>query len=143
MSLTPVPIKDNIVDQQGNLSLAWLMFFNGLYEGDAGETWTPTFTSLTEVGGSATITGAYYQISNSLLYFAVTVTPATNTSSTAGTTYINNFPLTMNEDGVCIAAYSGGGTSAGWIDSTNNRIYTPGWSTVAAPVTIAGLIVAR
>lgn len=129
----------------------WLEFLNGLWVGDTGTpssgtgSWTPTFTGLTEVGGAATITGKVFKFSQQLAYFWARIVPVTNTSSTLGTTYINNLPLDVLSFGACIAVVENitGGSASGIVEPTNNRIYTPSWTTVTSPITISGTIEAR
>lgn len=141
--VTSPPINEPILDNKGNLNLSWLMFFNQISIGDTGTEWTPAFTSLAETG-TATFSGIYYKISQRLTYFRSVVTPATDTSSTAGTTYINNFPLTINANGQCLASSgTAGSVTAGSVVASSNRIYVPGWSAITVPVTITGLIEAR
>lgn len=135
----PAPIQEKVIDDSGYPSLPWVLFFSGMYDGDSGTNWTPTFTSLTEAGGSATITGKYYRISQYLTLFRVTITPATSTTSTAGTTYIDNFPVNFTSDGICFAVSGGTGSNSGHIVASNNRIYTPAWNSVTVPLTILGI----
>ena len=137
--IRPAPLYNPVVDDQGKPTIPWTIFFNSLYEGDSGTEWTPTFTSLTEVGGAATITGAYYRLWRRLCYFRVQIVPVTNTSAVAGTTYIDNFPLLFSNDGACWAMAGNTGTSAGHVVASNNRIYVPAWTTVTVPVTIIGI----
>jgi hypothetical protein len=138
------PTQQPLVDKNGAATLMWMLFFNGMFEGDAGEDWTPTLANLTEVGGAATKSGRLYQINQNLVYFTATITPVTNTSSTAGTTYINNFPLTLAADAACLAVAGNVGLgAAGHIVASNNRIYTPAWATITTPVTVIGLAAAR
>jgi len=139
MTRQPPPTRDAITEKKGELSMPWLLFFNQTFNGDSGATWTPTFTNLTSVG-TPTFTGRYYQISSFLTYFNVLITPGTNTSSTAGTTYINNFPLTVNSTGFCLSLSNNIGGALGVANSTNNRIYTPGWTTVTTPINVIGII---
>jgi hypothetical protein len=141
-NFNPPPIQEPMIEQEGTCRLAWALFFNSLFTGDTGTAWTPTFTSLTTVG-TPTITGAYYRISQGLYYFRVTITPATSTTSTAGTTYINNFPLTLQSDGACLAVSGNLGTAAGHCVASNNRIYVPAWSAVTVSLSIVGLVEAR
>lgn len=137
-SATPPPAIHPLIDDKGLCSLQWLLHFNGLYEGDTGTSWEPTFQSLTEVG-SPTITGRYYRILRRVCFFLVSVVPATNTSATAGTTYIDNFPLTFSSDGICFAVTGGLGSSSGHIIASSNRIYVPGWTAITVPLTVAGI----
>lgn len=143
MPSQPPPIQEQLTDDTQSLTFPWILFFNQMFTGDLGVSWTPTFTSLTEVGGSATITGRYYQISQALCYFNVTITPVTNTSATAGTTYVNNFPLTAFANGICFAVSGNLGTNSGMVTASNNRIYVPGWAAVTVPITIIGLVEAN
>jgi hypothetical protein len=143
-SVKPPPIYQPIItDETGVAALPWVLFFNNIFTGDTGTNWTPQFTNLTVVGAAPTITGRYYKLSQALSFFRVKIVPGTNTSSTAGTTYINNFPLTMSADGVSFAVSGllGGGT--GMCDQASNLIYPPGWSAVTVPLTILGLVEAQ
>jgi len=146
MSLFPPPNSQNIVNSNKDLTapLQWISFFNQTYTGDAGQSWLPTFTSLTTTVGSPTITGYYTQLSKYVCLFNIVVTPASGgtTSATAGTTYASNFPLTMNGDGVCWAVANNLGTSAGMCTQINSRVYVPTWTTVSNPVTVIGLVLA-
>lgn len=134
----PPPNRAEIIDESGLPTIPWALFFENIWNGDTGRTWTPTFTSLTEVGGAATITGKIYRIGRNLCYFTVTVTPVTNTSATAGTTYINNFPLNIRGNGACFALASNTGGNSGMVVQTSQRVYVPGWTTVTVPVTVVG-----
>lgn len=119
------------------------MFFQSLYNGDTGTSWTPTFVSMTEVGGAATYTGKIYRIGQRLTYFTIIVTPVTNTTATAGTTYCDNFPLTLDANGTCLASSGVVGSTGGMCLASSNRIYVPGWAAITTPVTIAGIVEAR
>jgi hypothetical protein len=134
------PIFDPVVDTSGKANLSWVLFFNKLSGGDSGTSWTPNFVSLTETGGAAGKTGKYYKLSNNICFFRVTITPVTSTSSTAGTTYIDNFPLTPINDGLCGATAGTFGGTLGVVTSSVNRIYTPGWSGVSVPVNVYGFV---
>jgi len=143
MTLPLLPPKtEPLVEKKDNFAtLNWLVFFDQLADGDAGTTWTPTFVGLTEVG-TATKTGVYYRISKKLVYYRIVITPGTNTSATAGTTYCNNFPLTMSAAGAVFSlsdytAAINGSTAA------NNRIYTGSWAALTTPVTILGIVEAN
>lgn len=139
MSVQPPPVRNPLTEAQGSLTMPWLLFFNQTFNGDAGTTWTPTFTSLT-TSGSPTITGRYYQISQYLCYFNILITPATNTSATAGTTYCNNFPLTMSSNGFCVSLSNNLGGGLGMATASSNRIYTPTWTTVTTPINLIGVV---
>lgn len=136
--VAPPPLIDKLVDKEGIASLAWTLFFTQMYSGDTGTAFTPEWTSLTEVGGSASFDAIYYKI-GSLVFFRVTITPVTNTSATAGTTTIDNFPLTFKGDGVCFAVTAGVGGNAGHVAVSGNKIYVPGWTTIATALTVVGI----
>lgn len=140
MTLESPPSRHPLTDENGTLSMPWLLFFNQTFNGDSGTSWTPTFTGLTEVGGSATITGRYYKISNYLCYFNILVTPVTNTSAVASTTYVNNFPLTSSANGVCATVTSTLGGGLGIVQASSNRIYVPAWTTVTTPINVLGIV---
>ncbi len=142
MSLEPPPILNPLVDEKGVATLPWILYFNQLFIGDAGASWTPTFTSLA-ITGTPTITGRYYKLSQALCYFSVTITPATDTTATAGTTYIDNFPLTASANGICFAVSGNLGTVSGMVVASNNRIYVPAWSAVTVPLTVVGMVEAN
>lgn len=140
-NLKPPPIYDEMIDQSLKATISWSLFFDAIFRGDNGTSWTPTFTSLTEVG-TPTITGKYFRV-GALVYFWVKIVPGTNTSAVAGTTYINNFPLTLRSDGANLAVSGLLGSNAGMCDSATNRIYPPAWTTVTVPLTIVGLVEAN
>lgn len=122
---------------------AWIDYFRDAHRGDAGNDWTPTYTSLTETG-AATHTGFYKRLSQTLYQVRVRIVPGTNTSSTAGTTYLNNFPLTGSAFGSLTAINETTLLPIGTaVFASNGRIYTPTWANVTAPITISGLIEAR
>ena len=140
MTVKPPPTRNPLTEKQGELTMPWLVFFNQMYSGDAGTVWqTPTFQNLTQVG-TPVITGRYYQISQYLCYFNVLITPGTNTSATAGTTYIDNFPLTANASGICLTVSNNLGGGLGMVNATTNRIYVPSWTTVTTPLNIIGIV---
>lgn len=140
MTTNRPPIIGELIDQTGKASLPWIQFFNQMYDGDLGTDWTPNFENLTEVGGDATIEGRYYQVTKGLAFFRVDVTPVTNTSATAGTTYIDNFPLEVNANGFCLSVSGNLGGSLGIVRSSDGRIYVPTWTTVTNVVTILGMV---
>lgn len=137
-SVKPPPTYAKLAEADGKASIPYLLYFDQIYRGDTGTSWTPAFTSLTTVG-TPTITGRYYQISKSLCVFKIDITPATSTTATAGTTY-SNFPLTMAGNGVCFAVSGLLGTNAGMCDRATNRIYVPSWSAVTVPLTVFGIV---
>lgn len=137
--IQPAPIKDNLTTEDGDISFTWVTFFNQLYNGDTGTAWTPSFTNLTVVGAAPTITGSVYRIGQSLAYFSIKIVPGTNTSSVAGTTYVNNFPVSVKTPGPCFVLSGNLGGSIGMIENSSSRIYTPVWATVATTLWVVGM----
>jgi hypothetical protein len=138
MSIDPPPISDLMIEQNGMARIPWILFFNNVFEGDGGLSWTPTFVSLGQTG-VPTITGRYYRINQRTCMFFVTITPATNTSSVAGTTYISNFPLSFVHNSVCLVGTGSGAVQAiGGIRASDNRIYTPAWTNETITLTVIG-----
>lgn len=136
MTTNPAPITQPVLDDNGLPTLPWTLFFNQNFEGDGGTSWSPTLTSLT---GTATATGRFYRLSQYLVFFTINITPSGNTSSTSGTTYVGNFPLTFNNDGFNTVVSGTAGGAIGMNVRGNNRIYFPAWTNVSAPLTIFGL----
>lgn len=133
------PIYEVLANDEGKATLPYILFFNNLVAGDIGTSWNPTFTGLTEVG-TATKTGVYFIISNTLVYFRIIITPATSTTSNAGTTYVDNFPLTINAPAIFGAIAGNANAALGTTNASNNRLYTPGWAALTTPVVLAGII---
>lgn len=144
--ISPPPIFDPLFDisQQpvdGKAKLSWVLFFQQVFAGDTGTSWTPIFTGLTTVGGSPTITAKYYRIGRSMVYFSVRIVPASggSTTATAGTTQITNFPLRFLADGSCEAvAGGGGGANSGQMIIGTTVIDVPAWTAVTVPLTVCG-----
>lgn len=142
----PPPTYQQIVDTdeqlpqaKGKATQPWIIWANNVVSGDPGELWTPTFSGLTEVG-TATKTGLYYIISNSLVYFRITITPATSTSSTAGTTYVDNFPLTITSPATFGVVAGNANAALGTTSVSGNKLYTPTWSALTGMIVLAGLV---
>lgn len=134
--ILPPPITTPLIaDKEGYPDIPWINFFNQIFTGDTGTSWTPTFTSLGSTG-TPTITGVYYKI-GPLCYFNVTITPATDTTSTAGVTYCD-LPLTARGNGP-VFALSGNAGGIGMINASQGRAYPPAWSAVTVPVTLIGV----
>lgn len=142
--IAPPPTNEKIIEvgekgeTEGFGTVSWLLFFNQLWTGDTGTNWTPTFTSLTTVG-TPTISGVYYRIGQ-ICYFRVDIVPGTSTTSTAGTTFINNFPLTARGNGIVLAVTGNVGSGLGMINASDNRIYPSAWSAITNPVTLIGMV---
>lgn len=137
----PPPIKDTLLDEQGVLTFSWTLFFNQVYQGDTGTSFTPDFESLTSTG-TPTLSGRYYRLSQYLIAFRVTIIPDTDTSAVSGTTYIQNLPFVISADAPCFAVLPPTSASGACVSSTN-RIYVPAWTSVTVPITITGLVEAR
>jgi hypothetical protein len=143
MSLPLLPPKtEPLVDDDKFTTLNWLAFFDTLANGDTGTAWTPTFVGLTETGGTATKTGRYFRISKTLAYFRIVITPVTDTSAVAGTTYCDNFPLLISQAGVCVTLSSFTAAVSG-VTAADKRIYTAAWTTITSPITLVGLLEVR
>jgi hypothetical protein len=142
MTVDAPPIYTPIVDEGGKSTLPWTLFFNSVFDGDAGTQWTPSFVNLTTVG-TPTITGAFYAISNYLKYFRINITPDTSTSATAGSTYCDNLPFDVLSDGVCASASGLLGGSLGMVRGDTGRVYVPSWSGVTDTVSIVGIVEGR
>lgn len=132
------PRSETLIDDDKFATLNWLSFFENVAVGDAGTIWTPTFVGLTEVG-TATKTGIYWRLSNRIAYFRIVITPTTNTSATAGTTYCDNFPLNIAQAGVSFSL-SGSSAAIAGVTNTPKRIYTGNWTTITTPVTLVGIV---
>lgn len=137
MTISPAPITQQVLDQNGLPTLPWLLFFNQTFTGDSGTAWNPVFTSLT--GSTTSVTGRYYRLSQYLACFVINVVPNGNTSAVAGTTYIGNFPLKFRGNGFNTVVSGTTGGSIGINAQSDNRIYVPVWTNVSVPLTIIGM----
>lgn len=134
------PRTEPMIDDDKFTTLDWTAFFESLATGDAGTSWTPTFTGLTEVGGAATITGVYYRLSAKICFFKIVITPVTSTSATLGTTFCNNFPLAIQGSNA-VTTVSGFTAAPAGADSTG--IYASTWTAITSPITLTGTIEAN
>ena len=105
-------------------------------------TWVPSFTNLTEVPGTDTITktGRWSRIGRTVFFTVqITCTGAATTSSTAGTTYCD-LPIAATYGDVCSTANSTTnlGIGVGVIDSTNDRCSPNSWTATSNTITISG-----
>lgn len=134
------PIYNRVGEEtDGKATLPWILFFNQIFTGDTGTVFSPIFSNLAIVGTSPVYTGKYFKLGQFSI-FEITVTPGTSTSSTAATTFVNNYPLRMQADGICFAVTAGQGTNSGHCDASTNTIYVPGWTNVTTPLTILGIV---
>jgi hypothetical protein len=138
MAVNPAPITNPVIDQSGLPTLPWTLFFNQNFEGDSGTSWSPNFVGLT--GTTSSVTGRFYRLSQYLVYFAINITPSGNTSATAGTTYVDNFPLDFKNDGFNTVVSGTGGGAIGMNTESNNRIYVPAWTNISVPLKVLGLV---
>lgn len=139
--LSPPPIYELLADKDtGKATLPWILFFNGVFSGDTGTSWIPTITGLT-ISGTPSITGTYYQV-GALVFFSIVIIPATSTTSVSGTTYCDNFPLTMASDTSCSAVTNAPSAALGMCDASTNRIYFPNWTAITSQITISGFVAA-
>tara|TARA_R100000808_G_C2070769_1_gene98398 strand:- start:120 stop:545 length:426 start_codon:yes stop_codon:yes gene_type:complete len=138
MTTNPAPITNPVIDEQGLPTLPWTLFFNQNFEGDAGNAWEPNIVNLT--GSTSAVSGRFYRISQYLVYFTITISPSGPTSSTAGTTYVDNFPLLFNADGVNAVVSGSSGGSLGMNRQSDNRILFPPWTNVSLPLVVLGIL---
>lgn len=136
MTTNPAPITQPVIDDNGLPTLPWTLFFNQTFEGDGGVEWEPTITGLT--GSTTSITGRYYRVSQYLVFFRIIITPSGNTSSTAGTTAIDNFPLNFTFDGFNTVVSGSAGGGIGMNRASDNLVLLPPWTNVSVPLTILG-----
>ena len=135
--ITEPPLFAPVVDQKGIASLEWTLFFNQLFTGDNGTQFSPNIVGMT---GNFTVSGVFYRLSRKLTYFRLNITPNGNTTSTAGSTYVDNFPQEFSADGVCFSSFpsAGLGGSLGSVSEQSNRIFLPAWTDVSVPIVING-----
>lgn len=124
-NVTAPPLEDALVDPQLKANVSYAAFFENMYLGDVGTTFTPTFQNLTVVG-DPTYTAQYYRLSDRWYVVRIVIESTTTTASTAGSTYIDNFPLTLLNDGLTFATV-GTGVAASVAQAANNRLYVPGY----------------
>lgn len=131
-----IPVAEPVVDDQGKMTLIWIQFLQSITNGDTGTSFTPDVEGLT-VNGVPTITGVYYNNAGFIDFF-VRIVPGIDTTSVAGTTYIQ-LPFTVTSDTACLAS-TGTTGSAGGISANTNRAYPPAWTALTGPVTISGRV---
>lgn len=143
MTQNAPPLNQPLLNPDGSIPMQWILFFNQIYNGDAGQAWTPTFNSLTISGSIPKVTGRVYQLSKYLTMFTANLIPGTNTSAVAGTTFIDNFPFIMQGDGLVFAVSGRLGSSSGMCEKATNKIWVPAWTTVTVPLTLVGFVEAE
>lgn len=131
------PIQVPIVDENNLVSREWALYFQNLDVVDPGTDWTPTFVNLT---GTPVITARFYKINR--YETSISITLVGTSTSTAGSTYISNFPRDINYDTTVSAANATTniGLTNGIAKASNNRIYTPAWSVVGNTIVVSGII---
>ena len=146
MKFTP-PVKVPLFEANGMVNREWALFFQNLSQGDPGTLWTPTYSGLTLVG-SVVHTGKWYRISDYMQYFWATITSSGGGThaSTAGTTYLSNYPSDITGNGGSVRVSNmatniaaGGGVAV----ASNDRIYLPTWAATAETFVVAGVVEAR
>lgn len=144
MSLFASPPTFNaVVDSKGKATNPFVIFFNQLVNGDSGQSWTPQFTGLTTTG-SFNVLGIYYVLSNSLVYFRIIITPTSGTiASTAGTTFVNNFPFTVLAPATFGVVAGNGSGGLGTTSAANNGLYLPTIAASSGTFVFAGLVEAQ
>lgn len=106
-------------------------------------TWTPSFTGLTVVNGTGTVTyaGRYTRIGN-LVFWEVTINPSgtATTASVAGTTKITNLPFTASSPATCQVVDGAGINSYGnGLVGFGTVAYTPNWAAANVEIVITGM----
>lgn len=128
-----------MTDANSYTAMPWVLFFNGLYNGDIGTDFTPTFENLTTTG-TPTFSGRYIKLTQQLVYFRIDITPNGGTStSTAGSTKAS-FPIPFSNNGICFAVSGLAGSTAGMVNKADNKIYVPSWTAVSVGLTIIGIV---
>ena len=110
--------------------------------GGTTQPWNPSFTNLTTVPGtgSISITGRYSTLGKLVSYtIKIVCTGDATTAALAGTTY-SSIPVIAAYDDVCTAAdiTNNLGIGVGSLDSTTDRCYTPTWSATGDTIVISG-----
>lgn len=139
------PTYSQVVDQGQKATLLWALWANNVASGDPGTAWTPSFTGLTTAGGTPTFSGVYYAISNALVYFRIIITPAAggSTTSVAGTTFMNNFPLQILAPAGFSTIAGNASAALGTTNASNNNFYTPAWTALTGQVILSGTVEAQ
>jgi hypothetical protein len=98
-------------------------------------TTTVTANSLTQTGGSATLSGHYSRVGN-IVTVNVSITPITSTTSTAGTSFLTFTGLPGNPARIAAGAVGAGGTInvGACMFSTNGDLFLPSWSALTGVV---------
>lgn len=131
-----IPATDPVVDQEGKMTIRWLLFLQQLLNGDPGVAWTPNFVNLNS-NGAPTITGVYYENSGFIDFFA-RIVPAVNTSSTSGATYLE-LPFQPSSDCAGFTVTGNNATPSG-IVASQRRMWLPGWNNLTTPITATGRV---
>ena len=96
-------------------------------------TFTPTFTGLTVVNGTGSVTfsGRYTRIGNRVDW-EITIQPSgsATSQSVAGSTFCNNLPFTGSNGSNCLACDNSTGLSLGTgaVLASTTQAYTPSWA---------------
>lgn len=132
-----IPATDKVLDAAGKMALRWLLFLQNLMNGDPGTAFVPGIVGLNNTGGAPQVRGVYYENAG-FIDFYIRITPITNTSSVAGTTYIE-LPFQPTSDCPCFATTQNN-TALGGIVAAIARAYTPQWTNITDPVTVSGRV---
>lgn len=140
----PPPTYDMMMSvNTGKVTPSWNIFFDQLFKGDQGQSFSPTFSGLTYTGAAPTLTGTYYQLSTKVCKFNIVIVPSSGNSTTmAAGGYVSNFPLRFSVDDACFVCTNAPSVATGVCDSTNNRILLPTWTTITSKITISGTAIA-
>lgn len=132
-----IPTTERVLDNAGKMALRWVLFLQDLLNGDPGVAFAPDIQNLSNTGGAPAITGVYYE-NGGFIDFYIRITPVTNTTSTAGTTYIQ-LPFQPSSDCPCFST-TGNSSAISGIIASSARAYLPSWSNIPDPVTISGRV---
>jgi len=120
-----------------NIKATLKAYFDAIYSTYASGSWTPVPHSLTTTG-TPTYTGWWTRIGNRV-FIELKITPGTNTTSTAGTTYFTGLPYAVSVQGNG-SAIDGGINSlgVGLIYTTGSKVFTPTWAANASAIYYSG-----
>ena len=151
--LIPAQYQAPFLAENGEIDEAWKTFFNNLnailsFKNNHERTFTPSFTSLTDTGTPSY--SADYRIFNGMLFFSYIISTDGNTSSTAGTTYID-LPLKPDNSGNKYVAKSNGecvinnlstktSIGTGLVERSGSKVWLPSWTTVSNDISISGSV---
>ena len=100
-------------------------------------TFTPVANGLTNVGGAPTLVGKYTRVGDRVFY-TIKITPVTNTSCVANTTYFTGLPYTQADQDVCFSSSQLISQGAGVGVMAGGQVSPASWTNATYPVAISG-----